>query len=156
DTEKLYIGGGDPSGTPGGSLAVVDPTTLQVSVLGNLRSDTEYSPELTGTAAAELFGFYPGADTTFVPQIDKTRRPGPGQEDSIPGGLGSGDIGVAWGFAQWGGKFYLFVTTNDGFSDNSTVRTIDKATGAVDTPIENLPYDIVGAGVSTCAPDIIN
>jgi hypothetical protein len=44
------------------------------------------------------------------------------------------------------------VTTTDGLTSNSTVRTIDRATGQYQLVTQNLPYNIVGAGVSTCAP----
>lgn len=73
---------------------------------------------------------------------------------SIPGGLG-GQV-RAWAFAQWGGKFYIFVTTQNLIgTTNSTVRTIDRATGQSATILQNLPNIIVGAGVSTCAPVVI-
>jgi hypothetical protein len=63
----------------------------------------------------------------------------------------------AWAFAQWGGKFYIFVTTQQGILGtlNSTVRSIDRASGVSMTLMENLPNIIVGAGVSTCAPVVI-
>ncbi len=157
DTEHLFIGGGDASATPGGQLAIVDDA-FQVSLRGALRADTEYSPELTGTGAAELFGFYPGINEAFVQEIDPDTGAGVGPEYDVPGGLGGG-VGTfvqAWAFAQWGGKFYLFVTTSDGLNSNSTVRTIDRATGTAETVMQNLPYFIVGAGVSTCAPTDID
>jgi hypothetical protein len=73
---------------------------------------------------------------------------------NIPGGLG-GTVS-AWAFAQWGGKFYIFVTTTDLLTSNSTVRVIDRQTGAYEGAVlENLPYIIVGAGVSTCAPVVV-
>jgi hypothetical protein len=47
------------------------------------------------------------------------------------------------------------VTTSDGdtFESNSTVRTLDPATGRFETIMQRLPYRITGAGVSTCAPE---
>jgi len=53
-----------------------------------------------------------------------------------------------YAFAHWGGVFYIFVT-----SDTSTVRAIDRKTGAYQLVLDNLPYRITGAGVSTCAPE---
>lgn len=153
-TERLFIGGGNATATPGGLFGVVDGTTLQVQTLGNLPATGEFSPEFTGTGAAELFGFYPGMSTAFVQGIDKTSGAALGPQMSIPGGLG-GTVS-AWAFAQWGGKFYIFVTTTDIITTNSTVRVIDRETGAYEGAIlENLPYTIVGAGVSTCAPVIV-
>ena len=59
------------------------------------------------------------------------------------------DQGRAWAFANWGGDFYLFVapTTSTGSlvvrfrPDDSTVA-----------PVSAWTSPIVGAGVSTCAP----
>lgn len=153
NTEQLYIGGGDPEATPGGLFGVVSPQ-LTPTTLGNLPNTGEYSPELTGTGNAELFGFFPGISTAFVQQLDKANGAAVGNQLAIPGGLGGG-VGAlveAWAFAQWGGKFYLFVTTGDGLNSNSTVRTIDRQTGGYELVSQNLPYVIVGAGVSTCAP----
>ena len=78
-----------------------------------------------------------------------------GAEYNIPGGLGG--TANAWAFAFWGGKFYIFVTAQtDIFSSPvSSVRVIDRATGAASTALSNLPTPIVGAGVSTCAPVVV-
>jgi hypothetical protein len=59
----------------------------------------------------------------------------------------TGDIG-AWAFAFWGGTFYVFATVGD----NSTVRSVDRATGKHALVLQHLAQRIVGAGVSTCAP----
>ena len=73
--------------------------------------------------------------------------------------LGAAGLGAAirdWAFAQWGGVFYVFVTTDNGTGvTNSTVRSIDRATGTYKVELSNLPYNIDGAGVSTCAPSVI-
>jgi hypothetical protein len=154
DTEQLYIGGGDPEAMPGGLFGVVDGTTLAINTLGNLPNDGEYSPEFTGLGSGELFGFYPGINEAFVQGINKTNGAALGDKFDIPGGLGGDELTTvrAWAFAQWGGTFYIFVTTQGLAGTNSTVRTIDRATGNTATPLENLAFNIVGAGVSTCAP----
>ena len=47
----------------------------------------------------------------------------------------------------------MFVTTQNGSGvENSTVRSIDRTTGTYTVVLQNLPYFIDGAGVSTCAP----
>jgi hypothetical protein len=162
NTEKLYLGGGNISATPGGKLAVLDPASPAKATLipTGLPSIGEHSPELTGTGAAEMFGFFPGSATAFVQQIPKTGG-STGQKWSIPGGLGGGASKQirGWAFAQWGGTFYIFVSTDDdgmGKNLNSTVQAIDRATGAHKVVFQNLPYMIVGAGVSTCAPVVVN
>ncbi|MCE9578386.1 MAG: hypothetical protein K8W52_34985 [Deltaproteobacteria bacterium] len=159
NTEKLYLGGGDVSATPGGQFAIVDPaapTTATVPPGSGLPNDGELSPELTGTGAAELFGFFPGVTTAFVQQLDKATGHATGGKWNIAGGLG-GTV-RAWAFAQWGGYFYIFVTTDPGSGVlNSTVRRINRQTMQYETVpgFTNLPYTIVGAGVSTCAPVVI-
>ncbi len=152
DTEKLWLGGGNVDATATGDLGWIQPPgSFNISKVGALSATQEYSPELTGLGDATLWGFYPGLSSAFVQQIDKSTGGGTGPQRAIPGGLG-GTV-AAWAFAQWGGKFYMFVTTTDFLgTENSTVRTIDRMTGQYQLVLSNLPYTIVGAGVSTCAP----
>ena len=60
-------------------------------------------------------------------------------------------------FARWGGCFYMFVTVFDPElgRHNSQVLMFSPDDGTVTKILDNLPYIIVGAGVSTCAPVII-
>jgi hypothetical protein len=154
DTERLWVGGGNVDAQLAGDLGVIDPASLAVQRIGPLSATRDYSPEFTGVGDATLWGFYPGTSIAFVQQLDKTTGGGSGSQLNIPGGLG-GTV-AAWAFAQWGGKFYIFVTTADLIGgENSTVRTIDRATGQYALVSQNLPYKIVGAGVSTCAPIIL-
>ena len=146
DTEKLFLGGGDVNATPGGTLAVVDPTTLVATPVGHLPNQGEFSPVLTGTGAGTLIGFYPGMATAFVQQVSKTTGAAVGQQYSFPGGLGSPLD--AWAFAQWGGSFFVFATVNG----TSTLRVIDPSTAQITTALPTVPYVSVAAGVSTCAP----
>jgi hypothetical protein len=164
NTEKLYIGGGDITATPGGTMAVIDPANpATATVIGSVPAPAGpmYSPELTGTGASQMFGFFPGDTSAFVQELSKTNGSlvNAAQKWSIPGGLGAGRVVRAWAFAQWGQKFYIFVTTDtDGMGTdlNSTVHSIDRTTMTHTTELQNLPYMIVGAGVSTCAPTVVN
>jgi hypothetical protein len=151
-SESLFLGGGNVSPTEGDRrLASVNPATLTLTAVGTLTATAEYSPELTGTGSAELFAFYPGLSTAFVQQVDRNTGAAQGPVWSVSGGLG-GTV-RAWAFAQWVGRFYIFVTTEAaGGALNSTVRSIDRTTGAYQVHLSNLPFNIVGAGVSTCAP----
>lgn len=153
DTERLWVGGGNVDALAAGDLGSMDKTQLTIQRVGALSATQEYSPELTGLGDATVWGFYPGLSNAFVQEINKTTGAGVGPQRNIPGGLG-GTVS-AWAFAQWGGKFYIFVTTTDILTENSTVRTIDRQTGAYQLVSQNLPYTIVGAGVSTCAPVVI-
>jgi hypothetical protein len=144
DTEKLYLAGGNPDAQQGsGNLAVVDPNSYMQTLVGPIGPQGDFSAELTGTGAAELFGFWPG-DTAFVQQIDVAT----GQGAGTPFNVGSLGIAEAWAFAQWGGAFYLFITSGG----SSNVVKVDKTSGMVTTPLMNTGHRVVGAGVSTCAP----
>jgi hypothetical protein len=149
DSEHLYISGGSPTAAPGGMFGVIDPDTLAIATLGSVPADAEYSPEFTGNGKAELFGYFPGTSAT-IRQIDR----GSGQQlgDLIDAGTVVGGA-RAWAFAYWGEKFYIFITDA---SCNSQVMRSDRETGDFDgVMLSNLPYIIVGAGVSTCVPTIV-
>ena len=157
-TEKLYLAGGnnDPTASPrklayddthGGNLTPVASGTISAA-------PAQFSPELTGTSEAKLYGFFPNlTQVAYVQEINKAD----GSPVGMTWNLGTTGLGANindWAFAQWGGTCYIFVTTSDstGQNRNSTVRTIDRATGTYSTILQNLPYYIDGAGVSTCAP----
>ncbi len=159
NSEKLFIAGGGDSAQPMGKLATVDThdamyTPVQI---GTLTESSDFSPELTGTNAAELFGFFPVLATpAYVQQIDRTTGAAMGSAYNL-GTTGLGNGIRDWAFAQWGGVFYIFVTTTDsGGATNSTVRSIDRATGTYTVILQNLTFNVDGAGVSTCAPSVIN
>lgn len=158
DTEKLYLAGGNtnPQATPhklayddthGGNLTPMSAGTVAAS-------PAEFSPELTGTSEAKLYGFFPNlTQVAYVQEISKTD----GSAVGMKWNLGTSGLGANindWAFAQWGGTFYIFVTTSDssGNNRNSTVRSVDRMTNTYTTVLQNLPYYIDGAGVSTCAP----
>ncbi|RME27867.1 MAG: hypothetical protein D6806_03880 [Deltaproteobacteria bacterium] len=146
DTEKLYIAGGNVDAQVMGNMAYIDPNTLSITTLGPC-PQAEYGPELTGTGKGEWYGYFPGTSSSFVAKLNKQT----GQIEhqwQLP--RLSGTV-RAWAFAHWGGKFYIFVTTYSG-SYRSQVLRLDPQTGSTDTFLDNLPYIIVGAGVSTCAP----
>lgn len=157
-TEKLYLAGGntDPSVTPR-KLAYDDThaNNLTPVVVGNIAATSDYSPELTGTNEGKLYGFYPNISAVpFVQEIDKATGAAVGQKWNLgTSGLGGGIRD--WAFAQWGGTFWVFVTTEVNGVRNSTVRSINRATSDYKVVLQNLPYWIDGAGVSTCAPSTI-
>jgi hypothetical protein len=159
NTEKLYIAGGGHSAEPMGELARIDTTAtpLAPTQVGNLTATSDFSPELTGTSEAKLYGFYPVlVGNSFVQEIDRNSGAPVGQQYPFDLGAGGGSI-RDWAFAQWGGRFYVFVSTDDGNGGNlvSKVWQIDKMSGAVTVAISNSQYQVDGAGVSTCAPIVI-
>jgi hypothetical protein len=157
-TEKLYLAGGGHGAEPNGRLAWDDTHggNLTPTVVGTLSATSDFSPELTGTSEGKLFGFYPNiSSVSYVQEIDKTS----GAPVGTSWHLGTSGLGTNindWAFALWGGVFYVFVTTSDaGGNRNSTVRAIDRATSDYSVVLQNLPYYIDGAGVSTCAPVVV-
>ncbi len=150
DSEHLYIAADDASSALHALDTAHDVVPRRV---GTIHPAANPNPELTGGSDARLYGFYPdSAGVAFVQEID--RASGDARGPRWP--LGSAPLGdvAAYAFAQWAGVFYIFVTTVDGGLDmNSTVRTLDRATGAYQTIREHLPFRITGAGVSTCAPE---
>lgn len=150
--ETLYITGGSHLDPGKGSLGSIDKSTLKVTSIGALPG-TEYGPELTGTGKAELWAYFPGTMNTFVAQLDKTTGQ-PASRAPMPPLMGSVR---SWAFAHWGGRFYLFVTVLDSMTgrNNSQVFLFTPDDGRVQLILDNLPYNIVGAGVSTCAPIVI-
>lgn len=157
EMEKLYIVGGGRSAEPNGKLAYVDTHAMQYTPqqTGTITAGSDYSPELTGTGEGKLYGFYPriSGSASYIQEIDKASGAPVGAAWNMEP---LGDQIRAWAFAQWGNKFYVFVTTqNSQGTLNSTVRTVDKMTGQYQIILQNLPYSIPGAGVSTCAPSVI-
>jgi hypothetical protein len=142
-TEKLYVS------VTGGrrGLAYID-TLAEPPVahtVGNLPI-TATHPELTGTNEGRLFGFFPVSNgTSFVQEIDKQSATFVGHE--LPLGDPLAFVG-AYAFAQWGGVFYIFVS-----SMSNTVRAIDRSTGTYRMLLPDTPWRVTGAGVSTCAPE---
>lgn len=150
--DKLYAHSGIEPGLIGpdvGALGVIDPATLVLSEIASI----DYAwGELTGTGDGRLFAFQ-GDAPPHISQYDKATGevlgtwPLPGLDS--PG---------AFAFAYWGGDFYLFMTDFDDFGDgNSRVVHVDfdESDGpgkTITTIVESAPIQIVGAGVSTCAP----
>jgi hypothetical protein len=150
--EHLYVAGG-AAGSPGsGRLAVVDPATLAVQ-LGGVLTAGEMAPELSGTGAAELYAYYPGQQSAKVARLE---RPSATLAQTWPMPAASGTP-VGWAFAHWGGRFYVFVTEHNlqTITRKSRVYRLDPQDGEVELVLDDLPFKVVGAGVSTCAPVIV-
>ncbi len=155
--ERLFIAGGSAdNANSGGNIGYIDPTSYQATSVGPFaRADN--SPELTGTGMAELYGYYPGETNTYVARINQQT----GADDSsakwrLPN---LNAQVVAWAFAQYAGKFYIFVSTDDsgfGIDVKNYVYLLDPSSGQAQVLLSNTPYTVVGAGVSTCAPSTIS
>jgi hypothetical protein len=149
-SEKLYVAGdpdnvgtGQPAGA--GGLASIDPTTFALTFIGY--DQRLQSAELTGTGDGRLFAFYRDDDDDSTSNIGEVDT----QSGQILGErhFESVDQGSGWAFAFWGGDFYMFHAPGASTTvtrwrpvDNSVATVATAPSGAI----------IVGAGVSTCAP----
>ena len=137
--EYLYVA--SVSGSISQSFGAIDPETGQLHVRGDL---THTGLELTGTSEGRLFAYSP--QNGLVLELN-TNQGEELQRWSVP----QLSFPTAWAFAHWGGFLYMFVT--DG---GNKIFRLDPETGQTEMLEENGEYSIVGAGVSTCAPVVIN
>jgi hypothetical protein len=118
-------------------LGKLDPMTLVPTLVGAYNGVPNETGEMTGTGDGHLFGYFTSSGVS-VAEIDKTNANILSKVD-----LPQVPAGGSWAFSFWAGGFYLF--------NSSTIRHYDQQTG-VKTIIPDVGFDIVGAGVSTCAP----
>jgi hypothetical protein len=144
-TETLYLDGVS-NGVTGTGMGVgrVDLGAGVVTPIGPFTGTVAgQNAELTGTGDARLFGFFT-TKPVYVAQIDKTTGATPN-----PVAMTGVQTPTDWAFSFWGGHFYLYVSQGAG----TTVADYDPTTGSVNPSyMPNIGFDIVGAGVSTCAP----
>ncbi len=142
--ETLYVAGDSTATTPE-SLATIDTTTFQLSLVGPF-SQPIGNAELTGTGDSKLYGFGVASPIIHLAEIDKPTA-------SILSDtfltLPTGDTLVAWAFAFWGGNFYFFSAAQEG---SSTVSVYTPGGSTSTAQVNTIDKTIVGAGVSTCAP----
>jgi hypothetical protein len=147
--ETLYLAGSTTVGTTPVVLGALDTNTFATRTIGVTQPNI-FASELTGTGAGDLFGFYLSSPTTTgsgnIGQIDKNTAVVTNQVS--PPGV---DINGGWAFAFWGGDFYTF-TAPDG--TDTTVQRYRPSDGSVVTVSGLTGLTVVGAGVSTCAPQM--
>ena len=145
EEETLFVAGGSELGIATGSanLGRIDTGTLTLTDIASLPG----WPELTGTGAGELWGFFPQTSPASIRRIDKATGATPDVFDLDA--LGSVDPS-AWAFAFWGGRYYVFL--QESLSPSTDVWRLDPSDGTFTRIVENTGRRIVGAGVSTCAP----
>jgi len=157
--ETLYIASDQTEGGAPSQLGLIDTTQFAVHAVGPFPPQIA-SAELTGTGAGDLFAFYAVDPTPNAPTGS-----GPpsaiGQIDKANGGLLGQTIlpnvaqGCGWAFAFWGGDFYTFTAPPApgacGAMTLSVVSRYRPADGS-QNEIARFGEEIVGAGVSTCAP----
>jgi hypothetical protein len=139
--EHLYVAG-DRRNNSASGLARIDVTNFKLTTVGD--PDIEHA-ELTGTGSGALYAFYKRSTTSppsYIGELDTTNGQVKGEKK-----LDTIDQGEGWAFAFWGGDFYMFHAPNG----NSVVTRYRPADDTL-TQVATLPSIIVGAGVSTCAP----
>ncbi|HTJ80266.1 MAG TPA: hypothetical protein VL400_01045 [Polyangiaceae bacterium] len=136
-SETLYVS----SYSPGDGIGKID-ADLAIRRVG-FYDKLPGAAELTGTGDARLYGFF-ADNPPRVARIDK------GSADILQSvDLPDTQIGAAWAFAFWGGAFWLFTAPDGG---SSRVDRLDAATFDLTEAKADIGLQVVGAGVSTCAP----
>lgn len=146
-TETLHVAGDDNQTNKGASgLARIDPSTFGLAFVGDFQPTVDQA-ELTGTGDGRLFAFYKKGNPaqsppSYIGEIDTSnaRVIGERRFDGI-------DQGSGWAFAFWGGDFYMFHAPGDQTRVTRWRPSDDSVTQVASTSLK-----IVGAGVSTCAP----
>ncbi len=129
-----------------GTLGSLDTSSWLVSNIGSIASQ----PELTGNSLGQLWAFMPLLSQ--VAQIDKSDATVI-ESYVLPGFPSTGDIDC-FAFAQWGGQLYIFMRLY-GMGNTTNVYVSDTDSESFELVLEDVGFDVVGAGVSTCAPVVI-
>jgi hypothetical protein len=139
-SETLYV-----ASTHAGVLGSVDASGIVTPIGAFTGALAGRSAELTGTGDGRLFGFFTTSPVE-VAEVDETSA-----ATAAPRALPAVETPMDWAFSFWGGRFYLYTwQTGQG---SSNVNEYDPTTGAVDPSyMTDVGFEIVGAGVSTCAP----
>ncbi len=138
--DTLYVAGGGAAWGTSNDLATIAFPSLTLSTIAPVSLG---SGELAGTGDGELWDFIPAFDGTtgisILAQLDPTNASAL-QTFELP------QITASGGFATkfYGGAFWIFL--------GPSVYEVQRATGVVTTAIVDSGRDVVGAGVSTCAP----
>ena len=147
-TETLYVAGDEqarderPLGARG--LARITPGSFNLTAVGDFFPTIE-SAELTGTGDGRLFAFYRkqgNSPPSYIGEINPNTGQVIGERR-----FNNVDQGSGWAFAYWGGDFYMFHAPGQ-----STRVTRWRPSDDSVTQVATTPLTIVGAGVSTCAP----
>jgi len=133
-------------------LAVLDVATFRLSAVEGIAPPSIENAELTGTGDGRLFAFYATDQrmSSAVAQLDPSTGRALGNDNltALPQVVSTASGVGGWAFAFWGNEFYLFTTSTTG---GSLVTRFNPADGS-QTTVATLSELVVGAGVSTCAP----
>jgi hypothetical protein len=139
--DTLYIAGGHGASDTQSELATVSFPALALTPIGTI---TAGNAELTGTGDGSLWGFIPNSltpdDQTVLVRLDPSS--GTTLETHSYSTLSGGS---SWAVKFWGGSFWIFL-------DGSVYEVPRDTPDTIRTVIPDTVRNIVGAGVSTCAP----
>ncbi len=135
--EQLYVANST-------TLGVLDPSSGAITTLGRMPSQSE----LTGNADGELWAMLPLESPAELVQLD-TASGATLATVRLPGFPNPSDIDT-FAFATWSGDFYIFVREY-GMGSSTDVYKV-APDGAMTKVLSDVGFDVVGAGVSTCAP----
>ena len=144
--ERLYVSDNDLNGSTIRGLGWIDTTSFKLSFIGSFGTEMKRS-ELTGTGDGRLFAYWPNPGVgggSHLTELNKATGQVVAQTN-----LPIGQSRDAFAFAFWGGDFWIFTSSGGG----STVNQFRPMTGTTTQPTKH-PSTIVGAGVSTCAPQL--
>ena len=129
---------------PSQGLGTIDTNNFKLSKVASFQPDLTPECELTGTGDGRLFALCLSNQSSdgILAQIDPSNGKIIG-EDTLA--IGGGQQALA--FAFWGGDFWIFTAPG-----NVTAVTKYDPVAKTLTKETNLNAQIVGAGVSTCAP----
>lgn len=145
--EQLYMHSFDgliwSEGEGVGAMGHLDPESMKARTIGRINFN---GGELSGTRDGRLFAFAgePAKLIEYDPDTAATKKVTP---------LGGLSLSLAFAFAFWGGDFYFFTQAEDTLPMVSKVTKLDyDGDGSLTTFVDKAPIQVVGAGVSVCAP----
>jgi hypothetical protein len=130
---------------PSRGLGSIDTKTYALTTVASF-SPPILGPELTGTSEGRLFAFYTNSVGSGSHIVEVNKATGAILQD-FP--LKVGSPSSAYAFAFWGGYFWVFT---DPVINSPTTVTRFSLTDLSEVNVTTMPEVIVGAGVSTCAP----
>ncbi|HEX8794981.1 MAG TPA: hypothetical protein VF765_28740 [Polyangiaceae bacterium] len=143
--ETLFVSDSELFTPTMGGLARIDTSALTLTPVAQYdQGFNGRRAEMTGTGDGRLFAAFEGTPYV-VAEIDKTSAHIKSQAPQTPINYPPDSSNFA--FAFWGGDFWLFV----GPGGTTDVFQYQPSNGMT-TKRETEPFEIVGAGVSTCAP----
>jgi hypothetical protein len=139
--DTLFIAGGGSTNIRRSTLATVSFPGLVVTPVGTVDDGL---PEMSGTGDGQLWGFIPaGASASYTAALVRLSTSSGATLESHEYTDLTG--GGAWAMKFWGGYFWMFLGQSIYKAPRTTPELIQPA-------VRNTGREIVGAGVSTCAP----